>query len=76
MQIFSCVAPGMERVPLDFSRSVKKGCSLEVDCGGEWSRNFSKKGILSTPKLSQAAIEMYKGNRSIFIFFIYHTHPP
>ena len=37
MQRFSYVAPGMERVPLDFSQSVKKGCSLEVDCGGAWN---------------------------------------
>ena len=37
MQRFSCVLPGMERFPLDLTLAVKKGCALEVGCGGVWN---------------------------------------
>ena len=36
-QRFSCVAPRMERFPLDRPRAVKIRCSLEVDYGGVWN---------------------------------------
>ena len=34
VQRFPCAAPGIEWFSLDLPRSIKKGCTLEVRCGG------------------------------------------